>query len=293
MKIITHIPTFQGFYESIWEHSDMLYDEAYEYIQDKELSIHDVVDIIDDHTDWEGYRQAIAEYIVECWEATLQHHDLAKSVTLDSIYSPRTYNFATDSINVEVAYTAKQRDRLNELFQKHSDEISKWITQQYTSRSGFHSYHSNDIHDEEWVYWYKDEHKFMVVVNWILQLEFDEDLSDDNLYYDSPRIWEAIDFEAVDNTIYPFKASEWICEKTGDPLNEYNYFDSETIRLANIFEKVYGKKPDVLSFEAVKARKFPWFDELSEEEQAEFLDPEKKFLWAHEIYQSKTSEVTQ
>lgn len=288
MKINTHIPKFTGFYHSIWYYGDTEYDEAYNVQSelDATYDMGDIADAICESVDYKGYFESIVKGICEIWEEKLQEHDLAKSVRLEKLWSPKEYNFDTDRIFVEVEYTKKQLKRLQSLFHKHEGTFGKWVKDSYTSYDGFMSYHSNDITDQEWQEWWTCEHKFMVIVSWILEEEFEEDLRDDAIYKYVMQnnhfcLWYSI--EDIQNILKPYKASQYKCSQSHEPLNEYNFFDQATIRLANLYEKRMGKKPDVVSFESIKDEKFPWFNELSEEEQAHFNSNED-FYEAEEIY---------
>lgn len=288
MKTInSHIPNFAGFYESVWEHSDMLYDEAYHLDTHSPFDIdgHEIVEVLSEHTDWTDYRNDVCQYVCDEWESALVEHGYITRLTFSGLHSPREYNFRTDSIHCDVTYTDEHLTKLKKLFAEHKEEISKRIRDNYTSYDGFMSYHSNDYDD--WVdEWYTCEHKFMVVLMWILELEHDVTLDTYYLYENSDiHISMYIDMVEVEKLLNRYSPSEYKCHQTGVPLNEYNFFDYATIKTANLYKQEMGKVPKVTSFDAIWEEKFPWFDDLDREQQELFYSVDQDFYEAEEIYQ--------
>ncbi len=137
MKIETFCPLFPGFYNTHLEPSEDL--EVYSYNQE-----HDT-DLNYDDFDWyyEDYRERVAKAFVECFERNFQDV-MPAEINYQSISSPTYYNFSNDTINIEVDLDFP---RFMEIVNEKKEEIREYILQNYTSRDGFMSYHSNNVDD--------------------------------------------------------------------------------------------------------------------------------------------------
>lgn len=137
MKIETFCPLFPGFYNTHLEPSEDL--EVYSYNQE-----HDT-DLNYDDFDWhyEDYRERVAKAFVECFERNFQDV-MPAEINYQSISSPAYYNFSNDTINIEVDLDFP---RFMEIVNEKKEEIREYILQNYTSRDGFMSYHSNNVDD--------------------------------------------------------------------------------------------------------------------------------------------------
>jgi hypothetical protein len=135
MKIETHCPLFPGFYNTIFEPSEE--NEIYSYNQDNgtDLSYDDF------EWDYDDYRERVASTFVECFERNFQDIMLA-DITYQNISSPAYYNFSNDSINIEVDFDF---DRFMQIVNENKENISQYILENYTSRDGFMSFHSNNV----------------------------------------------------------------------------------------------------------------------------------------------------
>ena len=135
MKIETHCPLFPGFYNTIFEPDAE--NEIYSYNQDNgtDLSYDDF------EWDYDDYRERVASTFVECFERNFQDIMLA-DITYQNISSPTYYNFSNDSINIEVDFDF---DRFMQIVNENKENISQYILENYTSRDGFMSFHSNNV----------------------------------------------------------------------------------------------------------------------------------------------------
>jgi hypothetical protein len=135
MKIETHCPLFPGFYNTIFEPDAE--NEIYSYNQDNDTDL----SYDDFEWDYDDYRERVASTFVECFERNFQDIMLA-DITYQNISSPAYYNFSNDSINIEVDFDF---DRFMQIVNENKENISQYILENYTSRDGFMSFHSNNV----------------------------------------------------------------------------------------------------------------------------------------------------
>lgn len=88
---VTELGLFSGMYESVWLNSDMDIDEVMELADMLGVDSWD----IDVSINRDEYLKAIAELYIEMLERELDEAGLFR---VDSLYSPRWYNFDTDHI---------------------------------------------------------------------------------------------------------------------------------------------------------------------------------------------------
>jgi hypothetical protein len=149
-KVTVNIP-FHGFYETIHDSQiqGAVYDEvAYQLFEES-------FDLLDDEqsekvTDWvwdnihkEEWDKIKLDYCKKFIEAFGQEYDL-NSIELESLTSPREYNFETDRIfaNVELS---ELRDLLDNVSYAG---FSDWLYERMMPRDGFIPFYSNNF--SEW-----------------------------------------------------------------------------------------------------------------------------------------------
>lgn len=137
MKIETYCPLFPGFYNTYLEPNEEneIFSHNQEY--DTNLSYDDF------EWDYKDYKERIASAFVQDFEHNFQEI-MPVEIKYQSISSPAYYNFSNDSINIEVDLDFP---RFMEIVNENKENIRKYIHQQYTSRDGFNSFHSNDVED--------------------------------------------------------------------------------------------------------------------------------------------------
>ena len=182
----TWCPLFSGFYGTIWE--GML-DSAEEMEKERlnecriDMGRRELTDreMWDCEFDYDDARKEICSDFVSLIEDELS--GIAKSFKMQSISSPREYNFSNDSINVEVELIdgALSKWLENEEWMKF---MRKRIYDKYSSCSGFISNHS-----QHWKDWLEetdnltdfdcDGHKLGAILEGILRFN---KVSEDYLY---------------------------------------------------------------------------------------------------------------
>ncbi len=137
MKFETFCPLFPGFYDTIYEADET--NEIYSHNQE-----HDTDLTWDDFEwDYEDYQDRVARAFVERFER--EFHDIfPMEVTFQKVNSPKYYNFSNDTIYIEVEMNFL---KFMVLVNEKKENIKQYIKDNYTSRSGFISHHSNDVED--------------------------------------------------------------------------------------------------------------------------------------------------
>lgn len=164
-------PDFEGFYETRLSFDfenlqEILFDNPKE-IEKKHFDW--VVENVFDYIDYKRYENDVAKLYFETW-FELANFDFVKAVKFDNLYSPKEYNFATDSINIQVNLNFK---KLVSAFKNHPDSET-YIKQNYKSYDGFLPYYSNIPAD-----WLKNvrqdsEHKIGAMLGFLGDVDLDE-----------------------------------------------------------------------------------------------------------------------
>ena len=181
MKTKTWCPLFPGFYGSYLEP-----DESYEmdYInevrQEKNL-----LGTLDDmpfdalQFDYSTYYDEASRNYADAIEEALKEIIPSLSIKFEAVVSPKEYNFANDSINIEVEFNAEEV--LNYL-NNNLESLAKHIKENYTSYDGFISHYSNDIQDWNLEECLQHEHQCGALLNFILLNEGVNDVDIDLPY---------------------------------------------------------------------------------------------------------------
>lgn len=144
---ITELGLFSGLYESIWLNSDMDIDEVMELADMLGVKGYD----IDVSINTSEYLEAIGELYCEMLERELDSSGLFR---VDSLYSPRWYNFETDTVIItwdsELPIEEMER-KLKELVSDNDNseywndiEISLWDDKGHELYANMVSYKYND-----------------------------------------------------------------------------------------------------------------------------------------------------
>lgn len=141
----TYLPIFPGFYGTSYEP-----DESNEIsgIEDERKynglsELENLWNIA--KFDYEGYRESVGKSCVTfIFNILVNEMKIVKSIKFQSISSPREYNFANDSINIEVKFTEKQAKKIKSLIVKNFELFDAIIKENFTSYDGFISFYSND-----------------------------------------------------------------------------------------------------------------------------------------------------
>ena len=137
------LPFFFGFYNSPLE-DDYDIDEAI----NEEVDYHN--NVLGENVEYDNFDFNATEYrkaIVECFMDSMMNYlpDWAQSIDSYDLDSPKEYNFRTDRIYVTVTLTDDWKKKLHEFFETNNAWLTERIKNDWTSRSGFQSWISNDV----------------------------------------------------------------------------------------------------------------------------------------------------
>jgi hypothetical protein len=133
----TWCPLFPGFYNTVFEPDEESLIQQYNECNNTNYSYEDF------EWDYKGYFESIGRGFVERLEAKFQEL-LPIKIEYQSIYHPKYYNCSNDVVNVRVTVSL---NRLLRLIVDDIDGYTPYFREEYTSRSGFVSLHSNQLED--------------------------------------------------------------------------------------------------------------------------------------------------
>jgi hypothetical protein len=157
--IQSFLPVFNGFYETVFSaDEDSVIESPYTY------------DNYEFHYD--EYKECVKQIEGRLIEFLgLDAKDI--KIVFETINSPKYYNFETDSIYVKYKLTDKAVKAINAYLLANVAAFDKYISDRYTSRDGFNSWHSNDYKD-----WFKEislkanlQHKFGGILQFLFENE--------------------------------------------------------------------------------------------------------------------------
>lgn len=144
MKTIkTYLPVFSGFYGSLFQ--DIIDSE-------EEMIIEEQATLVESHIefDYKTFKEDISKQCVGVFEDAFNRDMHVKlSVSFESLFSPKFYNFENDSINVAISLSRDDFNTIISAIKENKTEISEQLKERYSSREGFSSFHSTDL--DEWI----------------------------------------------------------------------------------------------------------------------------------------------
>ena len=132
---------FEGFYKSNLWNSDSLYwieesDRQEGYLNDNEEY---------DIDDFEAFTKEVSENAVYFLFEALDEHDVIKDMKFKDLYSPKYYNYETDSLIIDVDVDMRKLKKY--CFTTKKEAFNQYLKDNFTSCDGFISYISNNIKD--------------------------------------------------------------------------------------------------------------------------------------------------
>jgi len=178
--VATWLPLFPGFYDSWFDGSEsfvesetsMSEEEFKEYYSDLYESGVTYVYFKNnfyEYTNDSDAQNNVSENVCDAI-LKLEHAGIIQSVKYDKLVSPKYYNYSNDSINCDITFNTR---KLTAYLRQHLFEFNVYITETYTSRSGFSSHYSNDLNDWLNVNEY-GAHEVGAVLNFVLLNESDD-----------------------------------------------------------------------------------------------------------------------
>lgn len=172
-KFETYLPVFPGFYGTIFN-SECAEENELEYInQEREAKGLEPISWDDCEFDYKDYRDRLSKACVDAIESELKSLSLISEIKFQSLVSPKYYNFANDSINIEIDVNIK---KLQKYISENKNALSEYINENYTSYDGFMSSYSNDIDvwsedTERFTNWDTNEHYLGSVLDFVCKNE--------------------------------------------------------------------------------------------------------------------------
>lgn len=174
MKTIeTYLPVFSGFYCGYFEsHVDYLAEMEYEYYKENYCNDLDFDDL---DFDYQSFYNDCAECMVFEVRDELVSLGFVSDIDYQRINSPKYYNFANDSIYVEVKLKDNNITNIMNYLNENTEEFSEYLKSKYTSCDGFISSYSNEVEDWLTPISLEHTHKLGSILDFILENEeFDE-----------------------------------------------------------------------------------------------------------------------
>ena len=129
---------FEGFYESNLFNSDTLYylteNDRGEYLKENESY---------DIGDWESFKRDVAESAVYELLNILPNNEIIQDMKLKDVYSPKYYNYETDSLIIDVKLNLRKLKTF--CFKTYRNEFNQYLKNNFTSYDGFISFIANNI----------------------------------------------------------------------------------------------------------------------------------------------------
>lgn len=258
-RINSFLPVFNGFYSTVFEASEDNVIESPFTFENYEF-------------DYSEYNLRVSKACVNAIENKLKDLDFVGiTIEFENLVSPKEYNFANDSINVKYKLTTESIKGINTYLKANIEAFDKYITDNYTSRSGFISSYSNLV--GVWFTEYlSDKNKLSHVFGAVLQFIFD------NEGYDSFELYSDIDSETylegtlkngvgeIDNTINEYAKENYktkdiltiVCELVKhfdvDELSYFEYVEHEFLtfdyienKVQNVFNEIENKTLDLFA----------------------------------------------
>lgn len=174
------LPSFQGFYESIWTPDWEMISIDHE---ERGITLTD---------DWEIDKQYFTdlarEYVSYLQEVYRNYLGVDITLEFTELVRPREYNFTTDKIfcNLYCNNVKKFTERINTLIAENYDAVGKYIKENHSSYPGFISFMSADVNDwlDEWL---EDDRQLSCLLYYLVDILRNErgelESLDSELYY--------------------------------------------------------------------------------------------------------------
>lgn len=145
-KIKTWCPIFTGFYETIFGYDYDQFEGGYEEFS--KLPHAKQVKHIAEHENNVG--QVYCKEV----EKMLNKIGITCKIEFEKVYSPKEYNFKTDSLDVTISFDKKQ---LFQYLVENKKILAGYFEDTYTSKPGFSSFYNSDI--DSWINIYFNQMK--------------------------------------------------------------------------------------------------------------------------------------
>ena len=186
----TFAPIFNGFYETVYSFNVDRYDITDwlfgdDYTENQKYLFDELIKRNYDAVVKENYNEycvdvakAVCEFLTEKVTEML---DTKVEFEFQNIYSPKYYNYQTDSINVKLNCDIDVfMKNLLKYIKNHLDDFKEYIESNYTSYDGFCSFYSNNY--EDWIKNEYNDHEIGSLIEFALRENYD-DIETEMMYY--------------------------------------------------------------------------------------------------------------
>jgi hypothetical protein len=160
-----YCPCFTGYYETLLssipdsyvEQEISCYTDGVTYKIKQEVMDY-ITNNLWDYVNYKPLFEDMSKKVVEYYNDNLAYYfgnDCSIGFEYQSLYSPKEYNFTSDSINIKVNFDDRFINVLKEYINENINEFEEYIKNRYTSCSGFISFYSNNYKD--WIDYINNE----------------------------------------------------------------------------------------------------------------------------------------
>ena len=235
-KMKTFAPVFSGFYET-----EFAFEPSYdikEIFDEKDLPsslMNHVYCSLDDKIikeDYKEYYHDVAMKVCEFLEDEISKlMEMTVKVKFEEIHSPREYNFANDSIHIDIETNEKEfMNRIHTFLKLNEKEFCEYIKENYTSCDGFISYYDNDgkvwMEQEEF-----SAHEIGSILNFLLN-HYNKRVYTDMVMYVTENVYIGSyvelnqNFESILNDV-----------KFKNIIKEYNFIENQMKEYCQLMKK--------------------------------------------------------
>ena len=212
-KIETWLPVFPGFYGTYYEPDETIEIEHINQERENNKLTQLPYDAIE--FDYEEYENNISESACSVIESELSEY--ITKIVFQRLSSPKEYNFTNDSIHCEIWLSPDNEKTILSFLENNKDKFAEYLKETYTSRSGFISFHSNELND-----WFENEelltgaHELGSVLQFICEMN---DITDESIF----------DFVLMDNYLSAKNYDQCTTEEYCNECNSFIYPVSNVI----------------------------------------------------------------
>lgn len=201
---------FEGFYESNLYNSDTLF-----YIEERDREEGYIQENQEYFINWQGFTNEVSKQIAYNLLDVTPNEGIIQDIEFKSLYSPKYYNYETDSLILEVKLNLTKLKKY--CFTTHKDNFNKYLKDNFTSYDGFISYIANNINDFILDYNSKitpnDREINIMIEYYLLSCIYESNNPDDFQGFDTSYHYK--NYEIANEVIYQFLEIESDNEKIG------------------------------------------------------------------------------
>jgi len=148
-EIVTRLPIFNGFYNTIFSIDNLISDRIEDINQtrlDNNLTLIDsnkLFELIE--VDNNEYQNDVAVECCNVIEHKLKELNLISSIKFNAIDSPKEYNYINDRIDCTIELSQDNIINIKKYLELNSTWFSQYLHSEYSSRNGFMSFYPNTV----------------------------------------------------------------------------------------------------------------------------------------------------